>query len=493
MKQFLLLTILAAAAFGQHATDGYNVVWNSPSKDSSGSMPLGNGDIGVNVWVDENGDLLFYVSKTDAWSENVRLLKLGRVRLRLTPNPFASGQPFRQMLKLHSGEISIESWKSGSQAKLNVWVDALNPVVRIEADTQQPTQIQVIYERWRDQPRVLEGEEANSAYGLDKGPEPIQSLGDSISQDVPDCVVWYHRNTKSRWPSILKLQGFAELSSSFTDPIQDRTFGALMRGEGLTRINATTLRSKTPALKQALSVYALTGITPSSEEWLRQIQNLVSRVNASRVEDRRAGHEKYWSEFWDRSYVRITGGPHAQVVSQAYALQRFLNACAGRGASPIKFNGSIFNVDAKVKEFSLDADYRRWGGPYWFQNTRLIYWPMLASGDSELMQPFFDMFREALMLAQKRTKLYFNHDGAFFPETMYFWGAYANSNYGWNREGKQASWVENTYIRNYFTGNLELLAMALDYAAYFPQDRQFVRSSLGPLADADCAVLRPAL
>ncbi len=99
------------------------------------------------------------------------------------------------------------------------------------------------------------------------------------------------------------------------------------------------------------------------------------------------------------------------------------------------------------------------------------------------MQPFFDMFREALMFAQKRTKLYFNHEGAFFPETMYFWGAYANSNYGWNREAKPVSWVENTYIRNYFTGNLELLAMGLEYAAYFPQDRQFVRSTLGPLAD----------
>ena len=136
-----------------------------------------------------------------------------------------------------------------------------------------------------------------------------------------------------------------------------------------------------------------------------------------------------------------------------------------------------------MNDFSFDADYRRWGGPYWFQNTRLIYWPMLASGDYELMQPFFDMYREALMLAQKRTKIYFNHEGAFFPETMYFWGAYANSNYGWNREGKPPSWIENTYIRNYFTGNLELLAMGLEYAAYFPQDRQFVSSTLGPLAD----------
>jgi uncharacterized protein DUF5703 len=135
MNQFLLVTTLATAAFGQHAVDAYNVVWNSPSKDSSGSMPLGNGDIGTNVWVEENGDLLLYISKTDAWSENARLLKLGRVRLRLTPNPFVSGQPFRQTLKLHSGEINIEAGQSGPQTKLKIWADALNPVVNIEAET----------------------------------------------------------------------------------------------------------------------------------------------------------------------------------------------------------------------------------------------------------------------------------------------------------------------------------------------------------------------
>jgi hypothetical protein len=29
--------------------DDYNVIWNTPSHDSSGSMPLGNGDIALNV------------------------------------------------------------------------------------------------------------------------------------------------------------------------------------------------------------------------------------------------------------------------------------------------------------------------------------------------------------------------------------------------------------------------------------------------------------
>ncbi len=39
-----------------------NVVWGTPSKNSAGSMPIGNGDIGANVWIEENGDLLLLVS-----------------------------------------------------------------------------------------------------------------------------------------------------------------------------------------------------------------------------------------------------------------------------------------------------------------------------------------------------------------------------------------------------------------------------------------------
>jgi alpha-L-fucosidase 2 len=76
--------------------------------------------------------------------------------------------------------------------------------------------------------------------------------------------------------------------------------------------------------------------------------------------------------------------PHPWRVTQAYALQRFINACAGRGNLPIKFNGTLFTVDEV-----FDPDYRRWGGPYWLQNTRLPYWSMLASGDYDLMQPLF--------------------------------------------------------------------------------------------------------
>ena len=79
------------------------------------------------------------------------------------------------------------------------------------------------------------------------------------------------------------------------------------------------------------------------------------------------------------------GDSDAETLTRGYTLQRWMNACGGRGAFPIKFNGSIFVVDNK-----FDADYRAWGGGYWCQNTRPAYWPCSPSGDFDLMRPFFD-------------------------------------------------------------------------------------------------------
>jgi hypothetical protein len=162
-------------------------------------------------------------------------------------------------------------------------------------------------------------------------------------------------------------------------------------------------------------------------------------------------------------------------------LQRYLNACAGRGAYPIKFNGSLFSVDVPAE--GLDPDFRRWGPCYWFQNTRLPYWSMLAAGDYDLMQPLFRMYRDALPLAQEKTRLYYGHEGAFFPETMYFWGTYNNDNYGWGREGKPAGLTDNTYIRYYWDSGLELATLMLDYHAQ-TGDAAFLGGTLLPLAGA---------
>ena len=468
--------IASGGGFVDCYLDDHNITWNTLGKDSSESMPIGNGDIGLNIWVEEDGDLLFYIGKTDAWSENARLLKLGRVRIKLTPNPFTSGSPFRQTLKLREGAIEIQAGKEPDQVTLRVWVDANHPVIRVEAEGQQQFALEVKLELWRTAERTLESGEMKSAYGMANAPHPVIVYPDTVLSDQKDRVLWFHHNRSSIWSETLEVQGMGDWAEEATDPLLNLTFGGLIKGEGLIDVDQVTLKSEKPQRQYAASIYALTSQTETEQEWLDQLEDAISQVDAVDPEQARMAHEKWWDEFWNRSWIFISGGEDAEMVTRAYILQRFVNACGGRGAYPVKFNGSIFNVDGE----DHDADYRAWGGPYWFQNTRLIYWPMIASGDFDLMMPMFQMHLDMLSFAEKRTQVYFGHSGIFYPETMYFWGAYANDNYGWDRAGKHPSHVDNQYIRYYYSGALELLAMMLDYYSY-TVDNEFGSTILMPL------------
>jgi len=441
-------------------------------------MPIGNGDIGLNVWVEEEGDLLFYIGKTDAWSENARLLKLGRIRVKMKPNPFIKGLPFKQTLKLKEGEIEIQAGKEPNKVTLSVWVDANHPVIHIEAKSQQKFNLDVKLELWRTQERTLEEDKLHSAYGLSGAPHPVIVYPDTVLPNQKRRIVWFHRNRTSIWPETLEVQGMKGWIDKATDPLLNRTFGGVIKGSRVYNAGPVTLKSEGQRIQHRVSIYLLTSQTDTEQEWLNEIERLISQVGAVDSEQARVAHRRWWDEFWHRSWVFVSGDEDAELVTRSYILQRFISVCGGRGEYPIKFNGSIFNVDGE----DYDADYRNWGGPYWFQNTRLIYWPMIASGDFELMQPLFQMYLDILPFAKERTHLYFGHSGAFFPETIYFWGAYASDNYGWDREGKHASWVDNRYIRYYYSDGLELLTIMLDYYSHTIDD-EFARTTLLPLAE----------
>jgi len=464
--------------------DRCNVVWTTPSENSWGSMPLGNGDIGLNVWVQPEKGLLFYIGKSDAWSENCRLLKLGRVRVALDPNPFADGISFRQELRLRQGEIAIQAGEGEQRVSLRVWVDANHPVIHVSAESERPFGLRAELEVWRTQRRELKGVERHSAYGLINSPEPVYAEPDVVVADQENRVVWRHRNERSIWADNLKLQGLGALADPEKDPLLHRTFGGAILGAGLSKAGDAALQSSAPAKRCDLSIHVLTAQTAAADEWLNRLGAQIDRVEGLRASRRLAKHRAWWKEFWARSWILADGADEARTVTQGYALQRFINACGGRGAFPIKFNGSIFTVDLAeaVKDVpaGTDADYRAWGGPYWFQNTRLPYWSMLASGDTDLMQPLFRMFADALPLAKTRARAYYGHDGAFFPETMYFWGTYADDNYGRDRAGKPDGLTDNRYIRYYWSGGLELSLMALDSFDH-TRDREFAAETMLPL------------
>jgi hypothetical protein len=457
--------------------DAYNVVWESPSQNEHGSMPIGNGDLAANVWVEPNGDLVFYISKSDAWSGNGRLLKLGKVRVQCEPAFIQPGAEFTQTLDLKSGRILVSSTSRTANKTLSFFVDANDPVIHIDIDSDQAFSATASLELWRTERRELQSD-IGSARGLMGGPA-IFVEADTVLPADGNTVRWYHRNVNSAYTVTLNNQHLGAFVGKYPDPLIHRTFGGLIAADAMVSKDDKTLATARSVKNLQLKVMAHTAQTETPEGWTQALGNLLQKVEKTSVEDAREAHQAYWEEFWSRSWIFASGDEDAEIATRAYVLQRWIQACAGRGEYPVKFNGSLFTVAGADGGADVDADYRRWGGNYWFQNTRLIYWPMLYSGDFDQMKPLWKMYRDALPLLKDRTQKYFKHEGVFFNETMYFWGSTNNHDFGW---GNPDLYPVSPYIKYYWDSGNELSMMMLDYYSMNP-DATFVEETLLPIAD----------
>jgi len=475
-------TLFSSARDNPFASDN-DVTWYSPGTNENDSMPLGNGDVGLNVWTEQNGDILLLAAKSDAWSENGQLLKLGRVRLRLEPNPFRARGGFTQTLRLASGDVQILD--GGNMAR--IWVDANHPVIHVEFKLATPARLTAKSEVWRtrpfhlDQPALVEA----GFFEWRDNPEGIDFDPDTVLPAQTTQVAWCHFNSRSIYPLVFQREHLESLLARYPDPLLHRCFGVAMTGPGLIASDNLTLHSATSAQSLRLDLYALTQMVTNAATWQEALNQEVASLASLNLKAARRSHEAWWTGFWSRSWIHVAGSAAADNVSRGYAMQRYMTACAGRGAQPIKFNGSLFTVghDLAVGASSTtdnhDPDYRRWGSSFWNQNCRLLYWPLLATGDDDLLSPWFNMYVQALPLARDRTRLYFHHEGGAFVETMDFWGLPNVYDFGWTNSGVE---LQNRYMRYHIQGGLEVLAQMLDRYDYQP-DPAFLRDNLLPMAD----------
>jgi hypothetical protein len=445
-------------------------------------MPTGNGDIGLNVWVEPGGDLLFYIGKTDSWSENARLLKLGRVRVKLSPNPFGPDTKFRQELKLLESEIVISAGPANRQIAMRIWVDANNPVIHVEAAGDKVFDMQVSLETWRNETHELGKYTVSDIHNNLYGDRLYNTIvkPDVLAACQKDRITWYHDNGPSEAVALgLKLQGLEGFVDKMQDPISNRIWGGVIQGKGLVSVDERTLQSRRAQTSCSAAIYILTKHPATPEQWLGELERTINKVEKTGFRKHRSRHRTWWRDFWDRSWIHLSGPRDAETIGKNYTLFRYMLACSGRGTQPIKFNGSIFTWN-----HGDDPDYRMWGGGYWYQNQRLFYWPMMATGDHDLIQPHFMMYRHALDLAKYRTQRYFGHSGAFYPETLYFWGAETNDHYGWTPQHERESILaECKYVTYCWQNALEQMAMMLDHY-FYTLDTTFARDVLLPMADA---------
>ena len=459
----------------------YNIVWTTPSKNASGSMPCGGGDIGMNVWV-ENGDLLIYVARSGSFNEDNALMKAGRIRVKLFPNPF-TGKIFKQELHLQQGYIRIDGENNGTKATVKIWADVFNPVAHIDIEADKKIAVEAAYESWRHQDRLIKARENFGNSWKWAAPKNNVYKRDNIDFTRNEVLFYHHNAAETIFDATVMQQGMEAVKGQLYNPLKHLAFGGSFSGknfspggtyEGIyvnTDYKGWKLKSISSAKQHSLHLYLHTTQADNIEQWKQGLESLKNTTPVNKIAFEKT--QQWWKQFWDRSFIRIDESninTKAWEIGRNFQLFRYMLACNARGAWPTKFNGGLFTVDPAYTDTAhkLTPDYRNWGGGlHTMQNQRLVYFPMIKNGDWDLLQSQLDFYLRILKNAELRTKVYWDHGGACFTEQMENYGLPDYAEYGQKRPADFDKGVEyNAWLEYSWDTVFEFCLMMLEEERY---------------------------
>lgn len=476
-KTFLATLIMCVAgmiqAVAATATDGMpeDYVWTSQSKNSSESMPCGGHDVGMNVWV-ENGDVMFYVSRSGMFDENNTLLKAGRFRLRLTPNPFnGADSGFRQVLRLRDGAVYIE----GKGTEIRIWADVQTSAVFAEINSGSKVDAVLSYESWRYKDRPVTKAECQQCSYKWVLPKDCTTFQDSIKAKNGSLAFWHKNREQTVFDFTVSRERLDDIKAQLYNPIGGLRFGGEMHAPDF-KFAGTTDGVYASTDFRAWNFKA-TGIRKSTVAINLYSGDKASQMPTAKMSRKRSA--QWWHDYWLRSYIIIEsplnspGGGAMGMLQRNYELFRYMQGCNAYGEWPSKFNGGLFTFDPVYvdEKTPFTPDYRRWGGgTMTAQNQRLVYWPMLKSGDFDMMRSQFDTYLRLLPNAVARTKHYWGHNGASFTEQLENFGLPNPAEYGKHKDGDDYGTERNAWLEYQWDTSLEFCSMILQAHKYGGMD-----------------------
>jgi hypothetical protein len=372
---------------------------------------------------------------------------------------------FRQTLRLSEGYMVI----GDGGLWVTLWADVNKPVVHVMVESEkQETDVEVTYESWRTADHLLTKREAFQSSWKFAAPPGLTTRRDSIAA-TEHALTFFHRNPEHTiFDDVVAQQQMEHVKQQMYNPLRNLTFGGRLRGRDFVfagrQADGWHYRSAKPAQRHHLQI-AMATLQGSLQQWqaaLSQTEQLV---------DPRRDHQascQWWHEFWQRSYIEplSDASPLADMLRN-YTLFRYMLGCNARGQWPTKFNGGLFTFDPQYvkegEEYRLSPDFRNWGGGvHTAQNQRLVYWPLLKSGDYDLLQPQLDFYLRCLPNAELRSQVYWHHGGACFTEQLENFGLPNPAEYGKKRpEGFDPGMERNAWLEYEWDTCLEFCMMAL--------------------------------
>ena len=366
-----------------------DLIYHRPVETPLEGQPIGNGAMGTMVWTVPNAVCL-QINRCDVFAVNRNHDRLqgedtdycggcAQVTVDLGGQPLQAGEIFAQRLSLYDAECTIV----GEGVRIRCLVSSAADILALEVDDRRayPQPVHVTVSMWRP-PEVQTGDH-RASYGFCHADDRVLLVQQFDQRDhhcasgVAAAIVGHHAHIE----------------------------------EATERIR--TLVS--PAHKGKRAILITSAASWSQQEDVGDTAlRLLDQVSPRPYDVLRQEHTRWWSDFWSRTFVHLTGSDGiADFMERVRTLHLYSMAATSRGALPPKWNGSLFVTD---------GDVRHWGAQFWVWTTEMHYFPLFAADAVDLTRPYFDMYLKQLPDCEKAGLQRWGVRGAFYPETTPFDG-----------------------------------------------------------------------
>lgn len=467
-----------------------DIMYHILGKTDRSAMPIGNGELAASVWVNKEGEICFYLSRSDALTELDRTVKLGMFVIRITPGQFTD-KSFSQRLLLAEGRVRI----TGQEGWVDLWIDSERDIFYIKGHFPEGVDAEMEYINWRTDRNTLAAE----------------ALGYSTAAESADIIVrqesrilFYHKNEGSVIREAAQLQGLEDCMDVIPDLLTGRIFGGMA--------------VLSPANGNFCVKIATQSGQMEEDRFINRLEEMLDQCGGDEQSRERTG--KHWNDYWCKSYIFVENDEEnpghyrkeleeyieepmeyqcamKSPVTRAYLLTKYMHACCNSGAFPVLYNGMLFSLCAAKNqhftvdnfgaaytgvpgEFSLEynPDERSWCVEQLWQNIRHPYYSLLERGEGEKLKILFRYYRRFWELNRIRAKRYYEASGQHNTEMTLSCGLQSPGIYGRERAGKPPGYAANRWGGAVdISPGLELSCLMLDYYDFY-KDEEFLKESL---------------
>lgn len=319
-------------------------------------MPVANGRFGGPIWQKDNRTLSMQLNHTDTFMYNDASAQstydngaLGKIEVDFGADVFSGNTS--QRLSLYDARLDIESDDVSVAVIADTSSDAV--LIQVTDNRSEPQDIKVTLNMLRN-PEVKRGLFSATSWLTLEENDSLAVLEQLFKEECTTGIKsndFYCRTAVAVGIDGAEYTAAAgKTSAIITIPAQSGTFTIVIGGESNMD---DSLDVKSSAINNALVSPGFESVYESNQKW--------------------------WSGFWDKSYVYL---PEQQEFEQCRTYYMYLAGISNRGSYPSKYNGGIWIAE---------GDRRDWGSWYWNWNQDSLYQPFESANHGELLDPLFNM------------------------------------------------------------------------------------------------------